>query len=772
MFADFNLSAEPAWPWPAPTIGAVAFALIALTVWTYVGVKKATWRHVAIVLALRLGALALAFAMLMRPSFAMTYLDGVEPAKWLVVLDASESMNVADSEGKPTRWQLMTNLWESPEVKRRLERLASEQKIEFVRYLGDTDLRPHEPGAQASGKRTDIGTWLHKLWLKHGHEKRLRGIALFSDGADNGAKFLPTEEAKRWRGIAPIHAFGVGDPNNAKFKKDLGLTSIRVAADLPISVKSRFTLESVAQAPGLVSEEIVIDVTMEDVVSRKSYTVVRGHKFSVKQDKDQRIKLEGIAPELPGEYKLTLKVTPHPDEANTANNEISTFVQVVKEKLNVLWVDRPRVYEPTFAIRTLRAEQRFEVHHFIAPRNLKGEPLKFYKFDKQHYDVIVIGDISAQQFHLGDMTFFGEISKLVKEKKTGLLMLGGTETFAKGGWHEQAAIMELIPVTFDHAKPVFQESPVRALPVKGATRFPFLELMPDAKANDKLWTEEFEPLDGIAPIGAITNKGTPLLERDKDTPILIVTKAGEGRTAVFAGDSTARAWVQSAETFGAYQLFWKHLVLWLAWQQDQESKLWIELDQRRIKLDLDEKLGFKFGLRNKEGRQLTDAKFDVQVLDPKGTPRAADFFREQQHQRGSYQSAKDEGEYQVVIKGTAPDISAEATARFLVVSEDIEKLRPLAEHEKLASIAEASDGRFHPATEQELLNFLDELKSQASGEGRLKTSHWPDWKRLPASEQMRDQVPALWHSFALVGFVLFVAFLACEWFLRRHWDLA
>jgi type VI protein secretion system component VasF len=73
-----------------------------------------------------------------------------------------------------------------------------------------------------------------------------------------------------------------------------------------------------------------------------------------------------------------------------------------------------------------------------------------------------------------------------------------------------------------------------------------------------------------------------------------------------------------------------------------------------------------------------------------------------------------------------------------------------------------------------LLQLLDELKNQAAllNNGRQKTTHWPDWKRLPASEQMRDQLPGMWHSFTLVGFALFVGLLGCEWFLRRRWELA
>src|SRR5438105_2422849 len=109
LLADFNLDIEPAWPWSLPAVGwpallGVALALAALTVWTYLGVKKATWRRISLVLLLRLAALLVAFGMMLRPSFAVTQLVGVDVTKLLVVFDNSESMNVADVEGKPTRW--------------------------------------------------------------------------------------------------------------------------------------------------------------------------------------------------------------------------------------------------------------------------------------------------------------------------------------------------------------------------------------------------------------------------------------------------------------------------------------------------------------------------------------------------------------------------------------------------------------------------------------------------------------------------------------------
>src|SRR5262249_44353611 len=296
------------------------------------------------------------------------------------------------------------------------------------------------------------------------------------DGADNGTRFSAQEEARKWRGIAGIHSFGVGNPNDPKFRKDIGLTTLDVEPK-PVFVKSNMTVRAVAQAPGFEKVEVDVVVSIEDVTDKKTEKTLNSQKMVIVQEKDQPIRVKYVAPEEPGEYKLTLKITPHPDEANKQNNEISTYVQVIKEKINVLWVDRPRVYEPTYAIRfALAPETRFKVHYVEAPTEGKGDPLKFYEFDKRHYDVIVIGDISAKQFSFGTKDIFVKTHEMVTKNKTGLLMLGGTETFAKGGWHQHKAITDLLPVKFEPEKVEFSKIEVRAERTKGSLDYPFLKL--------------------------------------------------------------------------------------------------------------------------------------------------------------------------------------------------------------------------------------------------------------------------------------------------------
>jgi uncharacterized membrane protein len=498
--------------------------------------------------------------------------------------------------------------------------------------------------------------------------------------------------------------------------------------------------------------------------------------FEIKQEKDQPIRVKCQAPDQRGEYKVTLKIAPQPDEANIQNNEISTYIQVIKPKINILWVDRPRVYEPRFAIEALAKEERFAVHYVDPPSDGKADPFEFYGLDAQAYDVIVIGDVSAQRFAQAKPEVFERIKEMVTKKRTGLLMLGGEETFAAGDWHKQPAIMALLPVKLD-GPPTFVTTPVRVLPTPGAPKF--LQLHPNLQENEKIWKEHFDPLDGLAPLGSLAKDSTVFLgvDGDKKKPVMVATQASAGlggRVVVFAADSTSRGWYETDEAVHAHHVFWKQLVGWLARQEDNANELWIKLDKRRVGADAGDILGFTFGLRGKTS-ELPGAKFDVKIIGPKELTFPVRFSREDQHQRGSFQGAKEPGVYRIEIKGSGKeadkDVEGKGIARFLVADDNLEMLRPAADHETLVKIAVASDGQFHLAQEAELLQLLDELKNQASRDARQKTTHWPDWQRLPPSDHVRDQLSGLWNSFAFVGFLLFVLLIGSEWLLRRLWGL-
>src|SRR5262245_55011376 len=110
--STYSLTADPAWPWSVSAGGLTMFlvaaaVLIALTVWTYLGVPRAGYRKVAVLLALRLLALLLALLSVLRPSIAAR--DELRlPSVLIVAADASKSMTIPDEFNQKSRWETLT----------------------------------------------------------------------------------------------------------------------------------------------------------------------------------------------------------------------------------------------------------------------------------------------------------------------------------------------------------------------------------------------------------------------------------------------------------------------------------------------------------------------------------------------------------------------------------------------------------------------------------------------------------------------------------------
>src|SRR5437016_12811742 len=94
------LTWAPAWPWSLPGVGPrglilIGLVLAALTVWTYRGVRGASYRRVLLLISIRLAALVVACLAMLRPSLA--FQDELHPPSTLLVAaDASESMSIQD----------------------------------------------------------------------------------------------------------------------------------------------------------------------------------------------------------------------------------------------------------------------------------------------------------------------------------------------------------------------------------------------------------------------------------------------------------------------------------------------------------------------------------------------------------------------------------------------------------------------------------------------------------------------------------------------------
>jgi len=780
VLANVSVTIDPAWPWSLPGVGVSAFigvavALAAITVWTYMGVRAASWRRIGMVLALRLVALAVAFLVVLRPALAFEEVDEVKPSRLLLLLDYSKSMELTDEFNNLSRWDNARRILSTPTVLEALRRLTA-AKVEITQYQAAEDLRALDPAGKPTGKATDMGRWLFEIRQRHGKEKNLRGLIILSDGADNGIKYPTLQEAAQLRGTCPIFAFGLGKPTTTPTQNDIELTDIRVDPD-PVPVKGKMAVKGTVNAPGFENSRVSVSVWTQEIGGGKPKLAVAGEHLLTKTQGNE-VTLTADAPDTPGEIKVTMKIQPLPGEVSILNNEISTYAGVTKEGVSILWVEgrRPR-QEYKYARMVLDTDPRFRVDFVERLREEKPESgaIDPYELDKRHYDVIVIGDVSARRFAGGDPSIFAKIKAAVREKGTGLLFMGGYETpWADGNDWGNNPLAELLPV---EAGPNGQiETKVSVEPTEDGKRYLLnLEEIPDK--SKQVWRNILHPLEGITRLGKPKPTSTVLATGEGVGEPVLVEARSNGRILAFAGDTTWQAWRRTPEAVGYHARFWKQLMIYLARQENQDETVQITLEKRRLPADSGQRLPFTLRVRGKSGLDVKNPQFTVKVNGPNKEESDVPVLLEGGEYRGYFLKAHLAGDYRLEasVKGRdtgGNELSAKpSVAHFLAYSQDRESLRAAADHDFLTKVASASGGRFMLADERQLASLLESLMSQQDTSPRAVTQLWPDWRRHPASPSVADQIAALWLSTALPCFMAFVALLCSEWYLRRRWGL-
>lgn len=748
---SFQLTADPLWSWWL--IAAVAVVLIALTWWTYRGVPNAGNRRVSVILLLRLAALFIALLALARPSVAVRD-EQKHPSLLIIVLDQSESMTIQDAHDNHPRWEaLQQSLKDCGKTFKDL----AEQNVTVKLHAFDAVVRDYDEKGKADGQRSDYGSMLHHLGELYGSERHLRGLLVVGDGADNGTRFVPGSEAEKWRARGcPVSTFVVGLTTTSSKQRDVVLTAITPEPS-PVPVKGKLTVKVLVDAPGFEGQPLHFHLYVDD---KETIPVV---KEIAKKPTGNEVKLVVDAPDKPGEIKVTVKVDQLPGEVTPINNEISTFVTVTKEGLSILYVGGRLRPEQAFIGRVLRADPRirlFELNR-ASDAPLTVNAMELFQFDKQHYDVIVVGDLTAKRLSAGNPQVLQRIHDLVSQKGTGFLMMGGFDTFGKD-W-AGTPIATLLPVEIGPSEQLKRD--VKMVPKDDGLRSYILRLSDNADDNKAIW-DKLPTLNGMNGLGP-KKRGASVLAEDAGTnrPILVSQQYGKGRVLAFAGDTTQN-WLTydalNTQAGVAYHArFWKQLALWLAQQEESTGNVWARLETRR--LPAGGKQTIEVGIRGKGGIDLDNGKFDVKVINPKGVEEPVTVLKEGAGQRGTFWKTEHPGEYKVMVKGTATDtdgkteISDETTVRFMAYQEVAELSRQAADHDFMARLANAGGGKAQRL--EDIRQFLLDVLNQPLPTQRPKLQLYPDWRGS-------DLSPIL--PFIIL---LFVMLLSLEWFLRRRWGL-
>jgi hypothetical protein len=275
-------------------------------------------------------------------------------------------------------------------------------------------------------------------------------------------------------------------------------------------------------------------------------------------------------------------------------------------------------------------------------------------------------------------------------------------------------------------------------------------------ANASAW-QQLPPLSGANKfVGVKEAAGVRVIaESDKGDPLLVVGEYGRGRVLALAGDSTYRWCMHGHEA--AHKRFWRQVILWLVRREDlQQDQVWVKLAQRRFQPDA--RITFTAGVTSPAGEMLEQAVLQAELVGPDQARRELRLVRDGKAWTGTIESLKAPGDYAIVVTAEQHGKAlGAARGEFLVFDHDIELSNSAADHDQLARLAALTSefgGRM--VAPEQLPALLEEIRDRPPAMDIEVQTKW----------QLADTPHDAWGLF-----LLFVALLTAEWFLRKKWGL-
>ena len=738
-------------------VGAIALALFVL-LWLGPGRTRSTPRRRAALAGLRAAVIALIVLTMLRPTFVYTEAKK-EKATLVVMVDQSRSMSVRDGLGGKSRWDSLHAALD--DAAPALDKLGRE--FEVKGYTFDAETHPVEVRdgrlplpATPDGRETALGAALEDVIRQEGG-KRLLGIVLLTDGRQQALAprdAAPQTVAGKLRHQGdPVFAVPFGQSRGLGAAQDVAVKDLLVSQR--VFVKNELSISGQIRVDGYVNREIPVQVLLETAPGKMEVVA----QETIKASADGQlvpVKFTYI-PETPGEYKITLEAVPQPGELVTTNNRLSSFVQVLKGGLSLLYIEGSVRVELKFIRRALDASRDIKVDSVrLDARNPETFPKNLAEMlEPGKHEVYILGDVDATAFKETELKQLAE----TVNRGAGLIMLGGFHTFGPGGYYN-TPLADVLPIRMDRLErqrlddPIREDvhlpGPLKLTPTPFNVRHPALALSADPRENAALWAK-LPPLEGANKFLKLAPQAVPLADAggDDQKPLLVTQNYGNGRVIAFAGDSTWRWWMRGFES--AHKRFWRQIVLWLA-RKDQmaEGTVWVNLENRRFAPG--DRVEFNAGAQSPQNEPIKDAEFKVDVVTPpKGDRTPGLLIRQDEQMVGSFRDTRAPGDYTIEVTATHKgETLGTARARFAVTAQDLELDNAAADPDTLESVARATGGKSVPPEQlSELIRDLARQTQTLEVKQETKRTYWDRWP----------------------FFLALVAMLCLEWYLRKRWGL-
>lgn len=478
-----------------------------------------------------------------------------------VLVDISKSMDIK----KPFhKYSVIKDI-----LKNELKSLKKEYNLVYFTFAGSiqrTSLRDCLEIPRLNGEITDIGSALEqaKEELLKENTSTETGLVLITDGAHNG--FLDPFEVSRTIGI-PVYVIGVG-PLQAGY--DLEVMNV-LASDIAFrNIETSVT----AKVKGINCTGKTIKVIL-----KKEKDIIAERFIKIKEEgKEEEIKFT-FTPKETGLWKYSVVIPGESNEVNKENNVKEFNLQVLKEKVRILYLSGCPNFDYRFLRQVVKTNPNYEVVSFIILRNSRN--ILFFPeneltlipfpatelFAKEifNFDIVIFDNFSYMEFFSPDL--LNNISVFVEKYGGAFIMIGGDNSFGKGGY-KGTAVENILPVEISAFDEKFADNQFKLKVID----HPVNLLAETKEENDALWNELPE-LEGCnvfirAKQGAVVLGSNPNL-KDVDgsnMPVITIWQKGRGRVLA-VGTNTTWKWSMGLAASGRgnfyYSRYWQQMINWM-----------------------------------------------------------------------------------------------------------------------------------------------------------------------------------------------------------------